>query len=140
MKRIKILACIVVACLSCLNAQSANAQDESVPVCRVDFNKDGIITTDDIWYLADPLHPELDSMLDLDGNGEVNGDDGVIFTNLLGSTHVVGDYNNSGNVSVSDLSIFLGAFGTFDPCIDLNGDGFVYNGDLDLFLNEYFGS
>ncbi len=137
MKKILLASLSFALCL----AFTSVSLGQNVTACRVDFDKDGTVTTNDFLSLAEcGLHVELNSLLDLDGNGEVNGDDGAIFGSLLGETHTLGDFNGTGTVTGNDFTFLLGNYEKFNPCFDLNGDGFVYKGDIDIFIDDLFGN
>ena len=59
---------------------------------------------------------------------------------VLGRTGsiVTADLDGNGQVNLSDVVIFAGAYsGPYDPCIDFNGDGVVSLPDIVLFAQHY---
>lgn len=115
---------------------------QEVPACRADFNKDGIVTIDDIYYLMfDYDGDDLWALLNVNEDNATDGDDGIAILNLIEqkATHQLGDFNGDGMVATADLLILLASYNGFNPCVDLTGDGWVQLGDLVALLTIYWG-
>lgn len=116
------------------------------PGALVDFNRDGVVGCFDKKFVLGNWGPCDGVETDLDGDGDVDGDDISVLVAAYGTcAHYVPqtgallplDLDNNGRIDQNDADIvtcFWGAATTALPNVDFDADGRVDAADLDVVL------